>query len=110
MLRKIVMAVVASAALALAVAPTDASARGHAGMGGGGGWGGHGGWGHAGFAHGGFVRGGFHRFGFFPHRRFFFAGAYPYYYGSGGCWRWVPGPWGLHRVWACGYGPHYGYY
>jgi hypothetical protein len=110
MLRKIVMAVVASAALALAVAPSDASARGHAGMGGGGGWGGHGGWSHAGFAHGGFVRAEFHRFGFFPHRRFFFAGAYPYYYGSGGCWRWVPGPWGLHRVWVCGYGPRYGYY
>jgi hypothetical protein len=115
MLRKIMMALAASATLALAVAPTDASAHGHGGMGGGRGWGGHGGWGHAGFAHGGFVRGGFarggfvrggfHRFGFFPHRRFFFAGGYPYY-GYGGCWRWVPGPWGLHRAWVCGYRPY----
>jgi hypothetical protein len=119
MLRKMVMALAASAALALAVAPTDASARGGMGHGGGGfahggggfahGGGGfaHGGFARGGFVHGGFVHRGFHRFGFFPHRRFFFAGGYPYYYGT--CWRWVPGPWGLHRAWVCGYRP-YAYY
>jgi hypothetical protein len=119
MLRKMVMALAASAALALAAAPTDASARGGMGMGhGGGGFAHAGGFAHGGFAHGGFARGGFahgrfvhggfRRFGFFPHRRFFFAGAYPYYYG--GCWRWVPGPWGLHRAWVCGYPYAYGVY
>jgi hypothetical protein len=107
MLRKMVMALAASAALALAAAPTDASARGGMGMGHGGGGFAHGGFAHGGFVHRGFVHGGFRRFGFFPHRRFFFAGAYPYYYGS--CWRWVAGPWGLHRAWVCGYRP-YAYY
>jgi hypothetical protein len=108
MLRKMVMALAASAALAFAVAPTDASARGGMGHGGGGFAHGGGGFAHGGFARGGFVHGGFRRFGFFPHRRFLFAGGYPYYYGS--CWRWVPGPWGLHRAWVCGYRPYYGYY
>jgi hypothetical protein len=97
MLRKMVIALASSAALALAMAPTDASAR-HGG-----------GFAHGGFAHGG-VRGfagvhrfGFHRFAFHDrvffrhHRRFFFAGGYPYY----GCYRWVPGPWGWHRAWVC---------
>ena len=99
MLRKMVIALASSAALALAMAPTDASARGF----------GHGGFAHGGFVHGG-VRGfagvhrfGFHRFAFHNrvffrhHRRFFFAGGYPYY----GCYRWVPGPWGWHRAWVC---------
>jgi hypothetical protein len=103
MLRKTVMALVAGAALALAIAPTEASARAHAG------WGGHPGWGHAAV-----VRGGFHRFAYVPHRPFlyrpffhrrFFAGGYPYYVHRS-CWRWVPGPWGLRRVWACGYRPY----
>ena len=104
MLRKIVMAVVASAALALVVAPTETSARGHVGSGG-----------HAAWGHGAVVRGGFHRFGYrrfayvphrpFFHRRFYVARGYPYYaYRS--CWRWVPGPWGSHRAWVCGYRPY----
>ncbi|HXW24253.1 MAG TPA: sulfur globule protein precursor [Xanthobacteraceae bacterium] len=93
MLRKIVMVLAASATLALAAAPTDASAWVR------GGW--HGGW-HAGW-HGRFVR--FHRFGFFPHRHFFVARGYPWH-GYGGCWRWVAGPWRVHRVWVCGPGPY----
>ncbi|HEV3185710.1 MAG TPA: sulfur globule protein precursor [Xanthobacteraceae bacterium] len=96
MLRKTVMALAACATLALAAAPTEASARAWAGHG----WGGwHGAW------HGGWHRFGVRRFGFFPHRRFFVRG-YPYYYAYGGCWRWAPGPWGPHRVWVCGYRPY----
>jgi hypothetical protein len=98
MLRKTVMALVAGAALALAVAPTEASARGHAG------WSGHP------AAVRGSVRGGFHRFAYVPHRpffhrRFFFARGYRHY-AYGGCWRWVPGSWGWHRAWVCGYRPY----
>jgi hypothetical protein len=113
MLRKMMIALAASGALALAMAPTDASARmGGGGRGGGGGFGhggfAHGGFAHGGFAHGGFARGGFRHGGFrrfgFRGGPFFVGGYYPYYYGYGGCWRWVPGPWGLRRVWVCGYG------
>jgi hypothetical protein len=114
MLRKLVMAAATSAALALAVVPSGASARavggfGHAGMGHVGM--GHVGVGHAGFGrvgHPGFGRFGFHRFGFHRFHRFgfrrgpFFVGG-PWY---GTCWRLVPGPFGWHRVWVCGYRPY----
>ena len=104
MLRNTMIALAASATLALAVAPTGASARvtagGHAGVGRVGvahvGVGHIGGWRHHGFARFGVHRFGFHRFGF--RRGPFFAGAY------GTCWRAVPGPFGWHRVWVCG--PH----
>jgi hypothetical protein len=120
MLRKTMIALAASAALALAVAPTGASARvggaGHAGVGhvgmGHAGVGHVGGWGRTGFGRPGFARfGGVHRFGRFGFHRFhrfgfrrgpFFAGVYPY----GTCWRLVPGPFGLHRVWVCGTYPY----
>jgi hypothetical protein len=109
MLRKTMIALAASAALALAVVPTGASARvggaghpgvgnvriGHAGIGHVGGWG-RGGWGRPGFTRFGFHRFGFHRFGF--RRGPFFVGVYPH----GTCWRLVPGPLGWHRVWVCG--------
>jgi hypothetical protein len=103
MLRKTMIALAASAALALAVAPTGASARvggGHVG-----------GWGRAGWGRPGSARFGVHRFGRFGFRRFhrfgfrrgpFFVGVYPY----GTCWRVVPGPFGLHRVWVCGPYPY----
>src|SRR5262249_4981438 len=103
MLRKLVIAAATSAAFALAVAPSGASARavgGHV-------VGGHVGMGHVSAGHvgrvGGWGRPGFHRFGFHRFHRFgfrrgpFFAGVY------GTCWRWVPGPFGWHRVWVCGY-------
>jgi len=112
MLRKTIMALATSAALALAVAPTGASARGvgghvgtghagigHVGVGHVGGWGRVGGigrWGHPGFGRFGFHR--FHRFGYW--RGPFVAGVY------GSCWRLVPGPFGWHRVWVCGYRPY----
>ena len=110
MLRKTIMALATSAALALAVAPSGASARGvggHVGMGHVGmghvGVGHVGGWGHPGFGRFGFHRFGFHRFHRFGFRRGpFFAGVYPY----GTCWRLVPGPFGLHRVWVCGPYPY----
>ena len=83
MLRKIMMACVAAAAIAVVALPTEASARwrGH-------GW--HGGW------HGGYYRGWGPRIGF-----------YPYYgaYGYGGCWRTVRifTPFGprWRRYWVC---------
>jgi hypothetical protein len=106
MLRKTVMALATSAALALAVVPSGASARaiggvGHAGVGhigmGHVGVGHVGGWGRVGFRHPGFGRFGFHRFHRFGFRRGpFFVGGY------GTCWRWVPGPFGWHRAWVCG--------
>ena len=114
MLRKTIMALATSAALALAVAPSAASARGvgghvgmghagmgHVGVGHVGGWGRVGGvgrWGHPGFGRFGFHR--FHRFGF--RRGPFFVGG-PW---VGSCWRLVPGPFGWHRVWICGYRPY----
>jgi hypothetical protein len=49
---------------------------------------------------GGFIRRG--HFAHFRHRPFFVAG----YYGT--CWRWVPTPFGLRRVWVCD--PYYSYY
>jgi hypothetical protein len=97
MLRKLAIAAATSAALALSLAPTGASARavgGHVGIGHVGGWGRVGGWGHPGFGRFGFHRFGFHRFGF--RRGRFFAGVY------GTCWRLVPGPFGWHRIWVCG--------
>jgi len=109
MLRKTMMALAASAALALAVVPTGASARvGGFGHGGGGHVSvGHVGAGHIGGARFGIHRFGVHRFGRFGFHRFhrfgvrrgpFFVGVYPT------CWRWVPGPFGWHRAWVCG--PH----
>jgi len=111
MLRKLAIAAVTSAALALSLAPSGASARGfggHVGMG-------HAGMGHVGvghvggfgrvggFGHPGFGRFGFHRFGFHRgFRRGFFVGG-PW---VGSCWRLVPGPFGWHRVWICGYRPY----
>jgi hypothetical protein len=113
MLRKTIMVLATSAALALAFAPTGAAARGvgghvgmgHAGMGHVavghvGGWGRVGAWRHPGFGRFGFHR--FHRFGF--RRGPFFAGVY------GSCWRWVPGPYGWHRAWVCGYRPYAWHY
>jgi hypothetical protein len=109
MLGKTMIALAASAMLALAVAPTGASARvvasGHAGVGRVGmahvGVGHVGGWRHRGFARFGVHRLGFQRFGRFGFRRGpFFSGVYAY----GTCWRAVPGPFGWHRVWVCG--PH----
>lgn len=105
MLRKLAIAAATSAALALSLAPTGASARGfgghvgmghvgvgHVGVGHVGGFGRVGAWRHPGFGRFGFHR--FHRFGF--RRGPFFAGVY------GTCWRLVPGPFGWHRVWVCG--------
>lgn len=101
MLRKLAIAAATSAALALSLAPSGASARGvggHVGVG-------HvGGWGRAHFGHPGFGRFGFHRFHRFGFRRGpFFAGVYP---GYGTCWRVVPGAFGWHRAWVCGYRPY----
>ena len=106
MLRKTIMVLATSAALALAVAPSGASARaiggvGHAGAGhigmGHVGVGHAGGWGRVGTGHPGFGRFGFHRFHRLGFRRGpFFVGVY------GTCWRWVPGPLGWHRAWVCG--------
>jgi hypothetical protein len=109
MLRKLAIAAATSAALALTLAPSGASARavgghigvGHVGVG-------HVGVGHVGrwgrVGHPGFGRFGFHRFHRFGFRRGpFFAGVSPWY---GTCWRLVPGPFGLHRVWVCGHRPY----
>ena len=109
MLRKLAIAAATSAALALSLAPSGASARavggvGHAGVG-------HVGMGHVGvghvgrvggWGHPGFGRFGFHRFHRFGVRRGFFVGG-PWY---GTCWRLVPGPYGWHRAWVCGYRPY----
>jgi hypothetical protein len=107
MLRKLAIAAATSAALALSFAPSGASARaigGHVGMG-------HvavghvGGWGHAGgWARPGFGRFGFHRFHRFGFHRFGFRRGPFFAYGT--CWRLVPGPFGWHRVWVCGYRPY----
>jgi hypothetical protein len=95
MLRKLMIAGVAVAAIAAASVPTDVSARPwHGGWHGGGGWLG-GGW------HGGGWRRGWGwgpRFGVYPA-----FGAYAYGYG---CWRPVRvfTPWGprWRRTWVCG--------
>jgi hypothetical protein len=102
MLRKLAIAAATSAALALSLVPSGASARGFGGHVGVGHVGvGHvGGWGHPGFGRFGFHRfgyGRFHRFGF--RRGPFFAGVYPW---VGTCWRLVPGPFGWHRISVCG--------
>jgi|SwirhisoilCB2_FD_contig_31_35556840_length_504_multi_4_in_0_out_0_1 hypothetical protein len=88
MLRKLMIAGVAVAAIAMAAAPTNASARpwGH-------GW-------HGGGWHGGWHRGwGGPRFGFYP-------GYGAYGYGGYGCWRPVRvfTPYGprWRRTWVCG--------
>ena len=93
MLRKILLACIATAMVAVVALPTDASARGR-----GGGW--HGGGFHGGF-HGGFRRGfGGPRFGFYPYYSSYSYGLY------GGCYRLVRvfTPFGprLRRVWVCG--------
>lgn len=115
MLRKLAIAAATSAALALSLAPSGASARavggvGHAGVG-------HvgvghvrvghvGGWSRVG--HPGVGRFGFHRFHRFGVRRGpFFADVHPRY---GTCWRLVPGPYGWHRAWVCGYRPYAWHY
>jgi hypothetical protein len=96
MLRKIMLACVAAALVAVVALPTEASARGH---GGGGHGGGHGGF-HGGGFHGGF-RGGFGgaRLGFYP----YYGG---YSYGAYDCYRPVTvyTPYGprVRRVWVCG--------
>ncbi|HML12358.1 MAG TPA: hypothetical protein VK456_03580 [Xanthobacteraceae bacterium] len=94
MLRKMVIALATTAALALAAVPSGASAR-VVGHGVGVGVGHVGGWGHPGFARLGFHR--FHRFGF--RRGPYVVGAYPWH---GSCWHLVPGPFGWHRAWVCG--------
>jgi hypothetical protein len=115
MLRKMVIALAAAAALtAGSMIPVSAHGGGHGGGGGGMGHGGgmgmgHGGFGHAGFAHGGFApHGGFHdhdgRFGFRHHHRFFFnefafyGSGYPY---DDGCYRHVWTRWGWRWVSVC---------
>jgi hypothetical protein len=114
MLRKMVIALAAAAALtAGSMIPVSAHGGGHGGGGGmghGGGMGmGHGGFGHAGFAHGGFApHGGFHdhdgRFAFRHHHRFFFnefafyGAGYPY---DDGCYRHVWTRWGWRWVSVC---------
>jgi hypothetical protein len=87
MLRKMMMACVAAAAIATVAIPTDASAR----------WYGHGGW--RGGWHGGY---GYRGWGYRPYAY------YPYAYGAyayGGCYRTVRvfTPWGprWRRVWVC---------
>jgi hypothetical protein len=112
MLRKMVIAMAAAAALT-AGSMIAASAHGMGGHGGGGGGMGHGGFGHsggfghAGFAHsGGFGRPfGFHdgRFAFRHHDRFFsnrfaFYGGYPY---DDGCYRRIWTRWGWRTVSVC---------
>ena len=130
MLRKTLIALIASAAVGLAFAPSGAEAR-H----GGGGGGGHMGGGHVGgfsgarvggfsgthmggarFVHGGGMHriGGIHRAHFHNrfffrhhHRRFLFAGGFPLYASDYSCYRWVrvPTPWGWHwrHKWVCSY-------
>ena len=92
MLRKMMIVLVAIAAMGAVAIPTDVSAR----------HGGHGGW--SGRGHfGGFRSGGFRFRGY----------SYPYYAGAYGysCWRWRATPWGPRRVWVCGgYGYPYYYY
>jgi len=86
MLRKIMIVLIAIAAMGAVAMPTGVSARG-----------GHGGY--RGGYHGGY-RGGY------GYRSY----GYPYYYSGYGysCWRWVVTPVGPRRVWACGYGyPYY---
>jgi hypothetical protein len=86
MLRKMMMAAVAAATIAVVAVPTEASARWH----GGGGW--HGGGWHHGWG------GGFRGFGYYPY-------AYGAYGAYGGCYRpvrvWTP--WGprWRRTFVC---------
>jgi hypothetical protein len=134
MLRRTMIALVATAFMGAMATSNTADAR----MGGGGfrGGGMHiGGGGMRGFSGGGFRTGfagarfrtagfagrpfigprhfafrpGFARFDRFHHRRFAFA-AVPFAVGfyGGSCWRWRPTPWGADRVWVCG--DDYGYY
>jgi hypothetical protein len=115
MLRKMVIALAAAAALtAGSMIPASAHGGGHGGGGGGMGHGGgmgvgHGGFGQGGFAHGGFApHSGFHghdgRFAFGHHHRFFFnrfafyGSGYPY---DDGCYRHVWTRWGWRWVSVC---------
>ena len=94
MRHKIMIVLVAIAAMGAVAIPTNVSARG-----------GHGG--HGGF-HGGFRSGG--HFGGFRGGFGFRGYGYPYYAGAYGssCWRWQATPYGPRRVWACNGGyPYY---
>jgi hypothetical protein len=86
MFHKIMLGLVAVAAIALTAMPSEVYARGGHG---------HGGW-HGG--HGGFRGGGFRGYGFG-----YYGYSYPYAYG---CYRTVrvatPFGWRLQRVWVCG--------
>jgi len=91
MLRKVILACIAIATIALTI-PTEASARYY-------GWRGHG----YGYRYGGW---GPRYYGYYPRHRYY--GFYPYTYGYGyaGCWRSVSfmTAYGLlwRRVWVCG--------
>jgi hypothetical protein len=113
MLRKMMIAFAAAAAItAGSMVPVSAhGGGGHGGGGGGGGHGGGGGMGHGGFGggfgHSGFVHsGGFHdgRFAFRDHHRFrfdrfaFYGATYPY---DDGCYRRVWTRWGWRWISAC---------
>ncbi len=86
MLRKIIIGVVALAAIAVTALPTDVSARGRGGWHGSHGW--HGGWRGPGLGYG-----------------YYRSYGYPYAYANG-CYRNVrvatPYGWGWQRVWVCG--------
>jgi hypothetical protein len=94
MLRKIMIGLITSAAIAVVAAPSEVYARG-----------GHGGFhgGHGGF-HGGFRGGAYRGFGYYGYG---YPYAYPAY--ASGCYRNVrvatPYGWGWQRVYVCG-----GYY
>jgi hypothetical protein len=84
MLHRIMIVLIAIAAIGVIAIPTDVSARG-----------GHGGY--RGGSYGGY-RGGYGYRGYG-----YIAPVYGY-----SCWRWVATPVGPRRVWACGYGyPYY---
>jgi hypothetical protein len=89
MLRKLIIALAAIAAIGIAAVPTDSLARGGHGGGHGGWHGGGGGW------RGGGYYGGPYVYGYYP-----YSGV-PYT-----CWRTVrvatPYGWRLRRVWVCG--------
>jgi hypothetical protein len=83
MLRKIILASIAVATIALAI-PTEASARyyGHRGY----------------YGYHGYRAWGPRYYGFYPRYRRYYGYPYSYGYGYSGCWR---GPY-WRRIWVCG--------
>jgi hypothetical protein len=96
MLRKIMIVLIAVAAMGAVAIPTDVSARG-----------GHGGARSGGHYSGGFYRGGSYRGGYFGgYRSYGFRYVAPAYGYS--CWQLRATPWGLRRVYVCDAGyPYY---